>query len=383
MREKKQFADRRVKKRLFPISTFISVFFAFAVFTTIQMKILGESIDAANIPKSNEIAIFVVWLLSAAAFTLWTNIQITRHYQKPIEEFSEAARKVASGDFSVYLAPHHTADKSTHLDVLFADFDKMVEELGSIETLKTDFFSNVSHEIKTPLAIIQNNAELLQKESLTDEQRKEYAETICHATKRLSNLITNMLKLNKLEKQAIQPQPQIYDVCEQLCSCALQFEDMWEDKGIEFIADIEDCAKIEADAELMDLVWTNLLSNALKFTPPGGTITLLQTSEPEEVMISIKDTGCGIDEETLCHIFDKFYQGDTSHSTEGNGLGLALVQRILQLSDGSITVDSTEGKARPLLFGCRYPIARRLDEESCRWKREKKPLSDMNIKKLR
>ena len=118
---------------------------------------------------------------------------------------------MASGDFSVYLAPHHTADKSTHLDVLFADFDKMVEELGSIETLKTDFFSNVSHEIKTPLAVIQNNAELLQKDSLTDEQRKEYAETIRHATKRLSNLITNMLKLNKLEKQAIQPQPQIYD----------------------------------------------------------------------------------------------------------------------------------------------------------------------------
>lgn len=357
MREKKQFADRRVKKKLFPISTFISVFFAFAVFTTIQMKILGESIDAANIPKSNEIAIFVVWLLSAAAFTLWTNIQITRHYQKPIEEFSEAARKVSSGDFSVYLAPHHTADKSTHLDVLFADFDKMVEELGSIETLKTDFFSNVSHEIKTPLAVIQNNAELLQKESLTDEQRKEYAETICHATKRLSNLITNMLKLNKLEKQAIQPQPQIYDVCEQLCSCALQFEDMWEDKGIEFIADIEDCAKIEADAELMDLVWTNLLSNALKFTPQGGTITLLQTSEPEEVMISIKDTGCGIDEETLRHIFDKFYQGDTSHSTEGNGLGLALVQRILQLSDGSITVDSTEGKGST--FTVRLPVSYR------------------------
>ena len=108
-------------------------------------------------------------------------------------------------------APHHTADKSTHLDVLFADFDKMVEELGSIETLKTDFFSNVSHEIKTPLAVIQNNAELLQKDRLTDEKRKEYAETIRHAKKRLSNLITNMLKLNKLEKQAIQPQPQIYD----------------------------------------------------------------------------------------------------------------------------------------------------------------------------
>lgn len=354
MTEKKQFADRRVKKKLFPFSTFISVFFAFAVFTTIQMKILGKSIDATNIPKSNEIAIFVVWLLSAAAFTLWTNIQITRHYQKPIEEFSEAARKVASGDFSVFLAPHHTADKSTHLDVLFTDFNKMVEELGSIETLKTDFFSNVSHEIKTPLAVIQNNAELLERDGLTEEQRKEYTETIRHATRRLSNLITNMLKLNKLEKQAIKPQPHFYDVCEQLCSCALQFEDMWEKKEIEFIAEIEDRAMIEADEELMELVWTNLFSNALKFTPQGGTITLMQTSESEEVLISITDTGCGIDEETKRHIFEKFYQGDTSHSTEGNGLGLALVQRILQLSNGSITVASKVGKGTT--FTVRLPV---------------------------
>lgn len=354
MIEKKQFLDHRVKKNLFPFSIFISVYFAFALFTTIQMKILGRFIDAESIPKSNELAIFVVWILSAALFTLWINYQITKRYQKPIEKFSEAACKVASGDFSVYLAPQHTTDKFTHLDVIFADFNKMVEELGSIETLKIDFFSNVSHEIKTPLAVIQSNAELLQKDTLTNEQRKEYAETIRHATKRLSNLITNMLKLNKLEKQAIQPQPQIYDVCEQLCSCALQFEDMWEDKGIEFIAEIEEHAEIEADEELMVLVWTNLLSNALKFTPQGGTIILKQTSEPDVIVISITDTGCGMTEETKRHIFDKFYQGDTSHSTEGNGLGLALVQRILQLSDSSITVDSTKGEGS--VFTVRLPV---------------------------
>lgn len=351
----KQFADRRVKKKLFPISTFVSTFVAFAIFTTVQMEIIGESIDYKAITLANQFSIFIIWILSAAVFTLWTNHQVTLHYQKPIEEFSEAARKVASGDFSVYLAPYHTADQFTHLDVLFADFNKMIEELGSIETLKTDFFSNVSHEIKTPLAVIQSNAELLQKDGLTDEHRIECTETIHHATKRLSNLITNMLKLNKLEKQAIQPQPQLYDVCEQLCSCILQFEDMWEKKEVEFIAEIEDHAIIEADEGLMELVWTNLFSNALKFTSQRGNITLTQTSESDEIIISITDTGCGIDKETMRHIYDKFYQGDTSHSTEGNGLGLALVQRVLQLSNGCITVASVEGKGST--FTVRLPIS--------------------------
>lgn len=203
MKERAEFHDARVKKKIFPVSTFLAVLVIYGLFTTIQMKIIGESIDYRNIPVRSQIETFVLWILIALAFTLWTNYQIKRYYQKPIEEFSEAAHKVASGDFSVYLAPHHTADKYTRLDVLFTDFNKMVEELGSIETLKTDFFSNVSHEIKTPLAVIQNNAELLRLEGLTEEKSKEYTENILHATKRLSNLITNMLKLNKLEKQTI------------------------------------------------------------------------------------------------------------------------------------------------------------------------------------
>jgi len=257
---------------------------------------------------------------------------------------AEAAGKVSEGDFSVYVSTVHTADKLDYLDIMIMNFNKMVEELGSIETLKTDFFSNVSHEIKTPLAVIQNNAQLLQKEGLSEEKRMEYTESILHATRRLSNLITNMLKLNKLEKQTIKPVPQKYDLCAQLCDCALQFEDVWERKGIEFDVDIEDRRNIEADEGLLELVWTNLLSNAIKFTPPGGTVRLSQTSDEDEVTISVADTGCGMDEETMKRIFDKFYQGDTSHSTEGNGLGLALVKRVLQLSDGSISVESSVGK---------------------------------------
>lgn len=186
----------------------------------------------------------------------------------------------------------------------------MVEELSSIETLKTDFLSNVSHEIKPPLAIIQNNAELLKSSNLSDKQRMECTDNILHATKRLSGLITNMLKLSKLEKQVIKLKPEPYDICSQLCECALQFEDQWDKKDVEFVAEIEDRVIIKADAGLLELVWTNLLSNALKFTPNGGTISIIQTSDEEKVTVSVTDTGCGMDTKTQKHIFDKFYQGD-------------------------------------------------------------------------
>ena len=245
--------------------------------------------------------------------------------------------------------------KLDYLDAMILDFNKMVEELGSIEVLKTDFFSNVFHEIKTPLAVIHNNAQLLQRANLEESQRKECADAILHATRRLSNLITNMLKLNKLEKQAIQPAPQSFDLCAQLSECALQFENTWEQKDIEFIAELEDRALIRGDEELLALVWTNVLSNAIKFTPAGGTVTLTQRTEPDAVTVEVADTGCGMEAETMRHIFDKFYQGDTSHSTEGNGLGLALVRRILELSDGTITVQSTVGKGSA--FTVRLPVS--------------------------
>lgn len=350
-------SDRRVKSRVFPLRVFLITFFVFALCTTVQMQMIGDYVDYRNLPISLLVAVLTFWALASAAFTLWTRYQINSRYQKPMEVFAEAARKVANGDFSVYVPPRHTADKLDYLDVILTDFNKMVEELGSIETLKTDFFSNVSHEIKTPLSVIQNYAELLQREDLSESARLEYSDAILQATRRLSSLITNMLKLNKLEKQAIKSIPEPYDVCAQLCGCALQFEDAWEKKGIAFEAEIEDRAVIEADPGLLELVWNNLLSNAVKFTPSGGTVTLTQTSTEEEIIVTVKDTGCGMSGETLGHIFDQFYQGDTSHATEGNGLGLALVQRILQLSEGSVTVKSMVGEGS--VFTVQLPVRQR------------------------
>ncbi len=218
----------------------------------------------------------------------------------------------------------------------------MVDELGSIETLKTSFFSNVSHEIKTPLSIIQNNAELLQLEPLTEKQH-EHVDSIYRSSKRLSNLISNILKLNKLENQTITPTKISYDLCGQITECAINFDEAMEQKNIDLEVEMEDRVEIEADADLMELVWNNLISNAVKFTDPGGKITICENSDERFVYVSIKDTGCGMSDDTMKHIFDKFYQGDSSHSMAGNGLGLALVKQISQINDFDIDVESSPG----------------------------------------
>ncbi len=286
----------------------------------------------------------VYWGMIAAGLTLYARREMRRTYEEPMHMLAEAAKKVAGGDFSVYVPTPHTADKLDYLDIMILDFNKMVEELGSVETLKTDFISNVSHEMKTPLAVIRNYAELLQKEQLSETQRKEYAKSAENASVRLSDLIGNILKLNKLENQSIMPDIEDYDVCRQLCECILQMEEIWDEKEIELETDIEDAAMIRADASLMELVWNNLLSNAVKFTEPGGRVAIWQTSDEKQIRISISDTGCGMSRESMEHIFDKFYQGDTSHAKEGNGLGLALAYRVLELMDGGIQVVSEEGK---------------------------------------
>ena len=283
------------------------------------------------------------WALVAAGLTWITRRQIETVYDKPARELAEATAKVADGDFSVYVPTVHTADKYDYLDIMILDFNKMVEELGSIETLKTDFVSNVSHEMKTPIAVIKNYAELLQSQQIAEEERKEYAAIIEDAAGKLSSLISNILRLNKLEHQHITPSIQPYDLTRQLYDCILQFETMLDEKELELEIEIDDRVRVNADESLMELVWNNLLSNAVKFTGNGGTVTMTQSIQNGKVLVTISDTGCGMSTETVKHIFDKFYQGDTSHSGEGNGLGLALVKRVLELMDGDIYVESTEG----------------------------------------
>ena len=267
----------------------------------------------------------IYWGCVAVGLTLFTRMKIKSTYEEPLHKLAEATEQVANGDFSVYVPTTHTSDRLDYLDVMILDFNKMVEELGSVETLKTDFVSNVSHEMKTPIAIIKNYAELLQTGKGTEEERMEYARRIEEAASRLSGLITDILRLNKLEHQRIDPEIETFDLCAQLEECILNYEDMWDEKDLQLEVDMEEKTVVDADKSLMELVWNNLLSNAAKFTEPGGRVTVRQTSSGGYAVVEVTDTGCGMSGESIRHIFDKFYQGDTSHSKEGNGLGLARV----------------------------------------------------------
>lgn len=344
MKKDKRNDSGRVKEWWFAISLFAIYWGVLLLMSGIHsgLIVLMEKLQWNDFVKSCIPMLY--WGAVAVGLTMFTRHKIKNTYEIPLHRMAEAAKKVAEGDFSVYVPTIRTVDKLDYLDVMILDFNKMVEELGSIETLKTDFVSNVSHEIKTPISIIKNYAELLQAGQVPEETRIGYAESVENAASKLSSLIGNILKLNKLENQRIVAEVETYDVCRQLCECILQFEDAWEEKEIEMETEIEDAAMVKADSSLMELVWNNLLGNAVKFTEAGGSITVSQTSDESYIRVAVSDTGCGIHRESIQHIFDKFYQGDTSHSGEGNGLGLALVKRVLELMDGDIQVVSEEGK---------------------------------------
>ena len=293
-------------------------------------------------------------IAAAAKVTFWNVILITFLFkfadyirrkimvERPTKIITEATEKIMSGNFSVRIPPMQSSGMEGFNQIATA-INQMAEELSSVETLRTDFIANVSHEMKTPLAVMQNYGTLLQAPDLSDEKRMEYAKGVTDASRRLSEMMTNILKLNRLENQQIFPETTEFDLGEQLCECLLQFENVWEKKNIEIDTDIAEDIKVEADAELLSLVWNNLFSNAFKFTEEGGSVSLSLTATEHHAIIKVKDTGCGMTAEVGAHIFEKFYQGDTSHSIQGNGLGLALVKRVIDILQGEIGVESVVG----------------------------------------
>lgn len=263
---------------------------------------------------------------------------------RPVYRLCEAAQEVAKGDFSIRISPMRKDGKKDEFEVLFEDFNTMVSELESTEILKNDFVSNVSHELKTPLAVIQNYASILQSDELTDEERKEYSNRIGAAANRLSVLVTNILQVNRLENQKIRPVLHPFNLSEALSRCILNYDTLLDEKDINLEADLNQNLILNSDESLLDMVWNNLLSNAVKFTPKGGTIWVRMVEEDGQIVVSVADNGCGMNQETMRHIFDKFFQGDTSHATQGNGLGLALAKRIVDLLEGIILVQSEPEK---------------------------------------
>lgn len=280
--------------------------------------------------------IVVISLMMSAFFAVLRK----KYFMKPIYRLSEAARRVAHGDFTVRIAPMRKDGKKDELEVLFDDFNTMAAELASTEILKNDFIYNVSHEFKTPLAAIQNYATILQHEALTEAERMRYCQRIGEVSKNLTVLITNILQLNKLENQKIGIVKRTYNLSEQLSRCILNYDSALEEKNIDLQIEMDQDLLVSSDEQLMDIVWNNLLSNAVKFTPENGHIHIMVWCEEGTAMVEVEDSGCGMSAEEVKRIFEKFYQVDASHSGAGNGLGLALVKRILEIVDGEIQVQS-------------------------------------------
>lgn len=303
----------------------------------------GIELNEQEIRKA-AIATFVNVLFLTILFSVVDAFRRYRTVTKPVQRIQEGINRVIKGDFCTRIAHIQGEDSYNEFDLIITGLNKMIEELSGVETLRTDFIANVSHELKTPLAVMQNYGTLLQSPGLSEAQRMEYGRAIQEQTRQLSNLVMNILKLNKLENQQIYPNVERYYLGEQLCECMLEFEAVWEEKGIEIDTNIEEEVLIEADKELLSLVWNNLLSNALKFTEAGGRVSLTLYKEQEFAYVEVKDTGCGMSADTGKNIFKKFYQGDTSHATKGNGLGLALVKRVIDICEGEISVSSQLGE---------------------------------------
>ena len=312
------------------------------LFTSTLQDSIGRAFTQEEITAAAKATMVNVIVISAV-MALGDYLRRKFTVERPVKKITEAANKMVMGDFSVRIKPVSKFASDDSFNEIIECVNRMAEELSGVETLRTDFIANVSHEMKTPLSVMQNYGTLLQTPDLSDEQRMEYAKGITDASRRMADMMTNILKLSRLENQQIFPQATEFDLGEQLCECLLQYENVWETAEIEIETDIAEDVKVTADAELLSLVWNNLFSNAFKFTESGGTVSVSLSSTEHHAIVKVQDTGCGMTAEVGAHIFEKFYQGDTSHATQGNGLGLALVKRVIDIMQGEISVESAVG----------------------------------------
>jgi len=277
----------------------------------------------------------MLYLIVISLFVgILVTVFLSRLFFDPIKKMRAAMSKVAEGDFDIKL---HTKSSSREIREMYSGFNLMTDELHSMEVLQTDFVSNVSHEFKTPLNAIEGYSTLLQDGDNLTPQQREYVEKIIFNTQRLSSLTGSILLLSKLENQQIPTGKSRYDLDEQIRQTIVALEPLWEAKDIEFDVDLPE-VQYFGNEPLMRHVWSNLLSNAVKFSYPEGLITVGMQASAEQITVWVRDHGPGIPENAMQHIFSRFYQADSSHKQEGNGLGLSLVEKILNLEGGEIRV---------------------------------------------
>lgn len=279
-------------------------------------------------------------------------VLVTRSMMRPIVDLESAVNKITAGDYNVKVK---VRNRPAEIGELLENFNLMVEQLQQNEYLHKDFSSNISHEFKTPLAIIKGYADLLEEGNLSPEEQQNYAKYISRESQRLSMLTANLLRISSLDNDKMHGKKAKFSLDEQIRQAVLSMESKWAEKNIEIDLDLNRINFI-GEEELMNQVWVNLLDNAIKFTDEGGSIKMTAMKNAEKIFVTIKDTGIGMDKETMAHIYEQFYRGNTNKRYEGTGLGLSLTQRIISLHDGEIKASSSPGEGT--VFTITLPVKR-------------------------
>jgi len=288
----------------------------------------------------NPFVVAVILLATCGLIATLLFAWLSRVYLRPMQQLIDATKEVKRGNFEVRV---HHRDKHpvTEMEDLVDNFNGMVEELGSIEVFRNDFINNFSHEFKTPIVSIRGFAKEMQIEGVSEEQKLEYARIIEDESDRLARLSSSVLELSRLEHQKIVTNRTEFYLDEQIRQTILLFEKDWSEREIEILPELEECV-VYFDEEMLALVWNNLISNAIKFTPDGGVISVRMFLGDQTVTVEVEDNGIGMTEEVRRHVFEKFFQGDPSRGRKGYGIGLAIVSRVVALCHGHVEVESKE-----------------------------------------
>lgn len=319
-------------------------FLGFLIVTTFNVSI--GIVVYSLIKEKNDLTIglliFGVIILSTILCVIIDYIRRKIMIERPLKEILFVTKQMTKGNFKTRLVPNHSYQYYDEFDFIKEDLNNMAKELSKNEVLKNDFIATVSHEIKTPLAAIKNYAKMLNNDSLAEDTKKNYLNALQSSCDKLNALVMNILKLNKLENQNLLPEVTNFNLSELLTEQIIGYVDLIEQKGLKLVCDIEEDLFINSEESYLEIIFNNLMSNAIKFTDQGEIYISLK-KEGANYIVTFKDTGCGMNEEVGKHIFDKFYQGDTSCSKEGNGLGLALVKKVIDVIGGTIMVESEVG----------------------------------------
>ena len=323
----------------------LNLFFNVTLILTVVTVLVLLGADNGFFFQNGEVSVggaLVVLYSSCILMAVSLVVTMRLVFVKPILAIRQAMNQLAEGDFAVRLAHNARGYEPTEIREMKAAFNRAAEELSGTELLRKDFVNNFSHEFKTPIVSINGFADLLLDEDVTPEEQREYLEIIRDESKRLAQLSGSVLLLNRIEAQTILTDAVAFPLDEQLRQCVLVTQQKWRAKQLQFDANLPACTYTGSETLLKE-VWLNLLDNAAKFSPSGATVGVTLCTEPGYVIVAVTDQGCGMDAETRRHIFEQFYQGDTSHKTQGNGLGLAMVQKIVALHSGTIEVNSNPG----------------------------------------